>query len=325
MSTGRRIICSLGSGAAYGYAHIGVLKYLEERKIEVGGIAGTSMGAIVGGLYAYGYRADELEELSSKLNTLEIAKWFFPTFPKGGLIDSDNVKKFLSSLIGTARIENLPIPFRCVATDILTGTEVVFDSGPLIDGIVASMSIQGMFKPYHCRGLYLCDGALCNPVPWDIGNRLGDRNLIVNVIPTMGILPDGTRKVVFSSQLGGGECVEEETGFLNGIRSGSFLQSFKEIMDNLMSRKLSIHQLRSEIRHKESENLPSLMDVLMNWTFMTGVERKIPKPEPGKRQVLVEPEVSAYSPFDFRLGKELIRIGWDAAAALKDRIEELAG
>ncbi len=324
MNNRQPIICTLGSGAAFGYAHIGVLKYLEERKIPISGIAGTSMGAIVGGLYAYGYRAAELEELSTTLTSLEIAKWFFPTFPKGGLIDSDNVKKFLSSLIGNTRIENLPIPFRSVATDIVTGTEVVFDSGPLIDGIIASMSIQGMFKPYRCKGLYLCDGGLCNPVPWDIGDELGNRNLIVNVLPVMGYSPDGTRKVAQLSELACDECEEEEPGFLDGIRNGAFLESFKEIMDDFKKTGLSLSQLHNVIRHRETGPAPSLMDVLMNWNFMTAVERRIPKPEPGKQRILIEPDLEGYGPFDFKLGRELIQVGYEAAVKAGEKVEILS-
>jgi len=322
MKKNQPIVCTLGSGSALGFAHIGVFKFLEEQQIPVHGIAGTSMGAIVGGLYAYGYRADELEEVCATLNTFEIAKWFFPTFPRGGLIDSDNVKKFLSSLIGTAKIENLPIPFRCVATDIVTGTEVVFDSGPLIDGIIASMSIQGMFKPYPCKGMYLCDGGLCNPVPWNIGYELGKRNLIVNVLPVMGYSPDGKRIVVRTSSLPREEGEEEETAFRNGIKNGRFRDSFKEIMGGLKQRRLSIQQIRDEIGHKEAEHQPSLMDVLMNWSFMNSVERRIPRPVRGKKYLLIKPDLLRFSPFDFKRGKEIIQSGYNAAVAQKEEIKK---
>ena len=317
--------CTLGSGAAFGYAHIGVLQYLEDQDIQVSGIAGTSMGAIIGGLYAYGYRAKELEDLALGLNTLDIAKFFFPSFPRGGIIDSEQVKKFISSLVGDALIENLPIPFRSVATDIVTGDEVVFDSGPLIDGMIASMSIQGMFKPYRCKGLYLCDGGMCNPVPWNLGNDMGNVNIIVNVLPLLGYTADGKRAVLRISEISGETTPEREPGFTSSIKSGEILDTTRDLIHNLRHRKVTIKQLHSELWHSETSHSPSLMDVLMNWTFMTSVERRIPVTVRGVKQVIIKPDMEGYNPLDFKQGKTLIRKGYDCALKQEQLIRKLTG
>ncbi|MBN2051268.1 MAG: patatin-like phospholipase family protein [Spirochaetales bacterium] len=321
----KQIALTLGSGAALGYAHIGVLKFLEELNIKLSGIAGTSMGALVGGLYAYGYSAGELEKLVTRLNSLEIAKFFFPTFPRGGIIDSDNVKKFLASLIGDARIEDLSIPFRCVATDILTGNEVVFDSGPLLDGMIASMSIQGMFKPYSCKGLYLCDGGLCNPVPWDLGNELGDVNIIVNVLPLLGVTPGGKRKIEKISALAKEPIEKKEPGFLDVIKNGSIFDTLKDLMQDLKDKKTSLKQIHEDLWSKSEERQPSLTDVLMNWTFMTAVERRIPKRKKGRKQIILTPDPGKRNPLDFKTPKPVIAQGYEAAKEQEDRIRKLAG
>lgn len=322
MKNRKTISYTLGSGAAYGYAHIGFLKYMEEIGITPNGIAGTSMGAIVGGLYAYGYKAKELQDLVLGLNTTDIAKFFFPSFPKGGIIDSDNVKKFLYKLIGNSRIENLSIPFRAVATDIVSGTEVVFDSGPLIDGIMASMSIQGMFKPYQCKGLKLCDGGLSNPVPWDIGSTLGRVNLIVNVLPLLGYTGDGKRKTIYISKTPEPEEREEDAGFLNGIKNGKIFEHLKDMLEDIKNRRFSMEEFLEELGHSESEH-PSIMDVLMNWNFMTAVDRRIPKPIRGVKQFLLEPDTKPYSPFDFKKGNDLISRGYKETKKHGDDIKGL--
>jgi len=325
MKQKKDIACTLGSGAAFGYAHIGVFKYLEELGITVSGVAGTSMGAIVGGLYAYGYRAKELEELTLGLNRMELAKFFLPTFPRGGIVDSDNVKKFLSSLVGTARIEHLPIPFRSVATDILTGKEVIFDSGPLIDGMIASMSIQGMFNPYHCRGLYLCDGGMSNPLPWNLGNELGHVNIIVNVLPLLGYNQEGKRIVQRISEISADAEQKQENGFLDSIRNGTIFNTAKELINTFKQKKMTVQQLHKAVWGREENHAPSLMEVLMHWTFMTSVERRIPRPVRGVKQVLIEPDMKGFGPFDFRGGKELIERGYRSAREQEQRIKKYTG
>jgi NTE family protein len=158
----RKIVYTLSGGAAYGYAHIGVLKYLEEHNICPDAIVGTSMGAVVGGLYACGLNPMEIEAVAQRLRSAELMRLFFPSFPRGGIVDSGGVREFLSHYTGDRRIEELSIDYRTVAVDIHTGEEVIFDHGPLLDAILASMSIPAIFNPYHYRGRDLVDGGVLN-------------------------------------------------------------------------------------------------------------------------------------------------------------------
>ena len=154
----------LGSGGARGYAHIGVIEELEKAGFEIASISGTSMGALVGGLYAAGglqeYKAWVLE-----LDVLDVASLLDISFDKRGFIKGEKVFKKLKEIIGDVRIEELPIKFTAVATDIEANKEVWFQEGDLLTAIRASISIPSFFTPVEYKGMLLVDGGVLNPLP----------------------------------------------------------------------------------------------------------------------------------------------------------------
>ena len=161
---GKRIALVLGAGGARGLAHIGVIEALEARGYEIAAIAGSSMGALVGGIHAAGqltaYRDwVETMERSDVLRLLDVA------FGAPGLIRGDRVIGSLRELVGSHRIESLPMPFVAVATDLATQREVWFQSGPLFDAIRASIAIPMVFTPHFINGRELVDGGLLAPLP----------------------------------------------------------------------------------------------------------------------------------------------------------------
>ncbi|HET56151.1 MAG TPA: patatin, partial [Ignavibacteria bacterium] len=119
----------LGSGSAKGLSHIGVLKYLEEAEIKIDFIAGSSIGAMIGGAYAAGININEIEDIALKNDLASSVKYFLPTISKSGLISGAKVKEFLKDIVGDIKIENLKIPFTATATDIFTGQEINFNKG----------------------------------------------------------------------------------------------------------------------------------------------------------------------------------------------------
>jgi NTE family protein len=203
----------LSGGGARGLAHIGVLKQLEELNIPIDAIAGTSMGAVIGGLYAAGYSADELEQIALDLDwqatlsdtplredipyrrkqddrdflvkqrlTFKDGALSFPL----GLLQGQNMGVVLESLlVHTNEIDDfdrLPIPFRAVATDIATGEAVVFDHGHLPLAIRASLALPGFFAPVEVDGRLLVDGVLSKNVPIDVARAMGvDRVIVVDI------------------------------------------------------------------------------------------------------------------------------------------------
>jgi len=180
-----RIGLALGSGAARGLAHIGVLEVLEKEGIPIDMIAGTSAGALVGALYAQGKDASLIKNLVQDLSWKRLASMVDLTLPKTGFISGKKIKDQLELIFGgDLKFSDLGIPLACVATDIMTGEEIVLDQGSVLEGVRASISIPGIFTVVKLGGRYLVDGGLVNPVPVSILKKMGANFIIaVNVIP----------------------------------------------------------------------------------------------------------------------------------------------
>ncbi|MGP5568457.1 patatin-like phospholipase family protein [Pseudomonas helleri] len=204
----------LSGGAARGLAHVGVLKALEEQGIHIDAIAGTSMGAVIGGLYASGYKIDELEKLALSIDWQEAlsdspAREDVPFRRKQddrdflvrqklsfrddgslglplGVIQGQNLALLLESLLAHSSdvrdFDKLPIPFRAVATDIVSGEKVVFRKGHLPQVIRASMSIPAVFAPVEINGQLLVDGGMVDNIPVDVAREMGvDLVIVVDI------------------------------------------------------------------------------------------------------------------------------------------------
>jgi len=159
-----RVALALGSGGARGYAHIGVIEELRERGHDVVTIAGTSMGALVGGLAAAG-TLDEFTAWVSGLTQRDVLRLLDPTLTGPGAIKAERVVRKVSEILDGALIEDLPIPYTAVATDIGSRREVWFQDGPVDVAIRASIAIPSVITPVMLNGRLLADGGLVNPVP----------------------------------------------------------------------------------------------------------------------------------------------------------------
>ena len=155
---------ALGSGGARGYAHIGVIQALEEHGCEIVAVAGTSMGALVGGLHAAGRLAPYAEWVGS-LTQRDVLRLLDPSLHVPGLIRGDKVMARVRELLAGVRIEDLPVPFTAVATDLLTGKEVWFQQGPVEVAIRASAALPSFIVPVMLNGRLLADGGMMNPIP----------------------------------------------------------------------------------------------------------------------------------------------------------------
>jgi len=172
---------ALGAGAARGWTHIGVLRELADNGIKPDVIAGTSIGAIVGGCYAAG-RLDAVEAFARSLTKRRVFAMMDLSFSGMSLISGDRLKSALEKEVNGIQIEDLPIPFAAVATEVGTGHEVWLQRGPLDLAIRASYALPGIFEPVRIGDRYLFDGALVNPVPVTVCRALGAEFVIaVNV------------------------------------------------------------------------------------------------------------------------------------------------
>jgi NTE family protein len=154
----------LGSGGARGYAHIGVIDVLLEKGYDIRSIAGSSMGALIGGLYAGG-KLEAYKKWVLTLDMLDVAKLIDFSLGKSGMIQGEKVFKVIQKMIGDVRIEELKIPFTAVATDIIKEKEVWLQKGSLLDAIRASIAIPTIFTPKIIENRYLIDGGILNPLP----------------------------------------------------------------------------------------------------------------------------------------------------------------
>jgi NTE family protein len=165
-----RLGLALGGGAALGLSHIGVLKVLAEEGVRVSAVAGTSAGSVVGAAFAAGLGWQEIRDKARRLEWAHLASI---VVPRRGLLRLDRMERFIEQDLGVGSFADLGIPFAAVATDITTGEEVVFTTGPLGRALRASCSVPGLFEPVEVDGRVLVDGGLVNDVPADIARRLG--------------------------------------------------------------------------------------------------------------------------------------------------------
>ncbi|HHY91328.1 MAG TPA: patatin-like phospholipase family protein [Clostridiales bacterium] len=157
-----KIGLALSGGSVWGLAHIGVLKALEEYQIPISYISGTSVGALIGGLYASGISASKLEELAYQTQWKDLCRF---AIPHGGLFTNEPMESLIHKHIGYKTFEDLKIPFAAICTDLISGEEVVIQSGKFTTAIRASTAIPGIFQPVVVEGRTLVDGGVVNNLP----------------------------------------------------------------------------------------------------------------------------------------------------------------
>ena len=167
----RTVSLVLGSGGARGLAHIGVIHWLEENNYTIESISGCSMGALVGGVYAAG-KLDDFERWVGAITKVDVVTLLDLSWGKTGLVKGDKIINTLIDLVGDQLIENLPVSYTAVASDVNSEKEVWISSGKLFDAIRASISLPLFFTPFNYKGVALIDGGVLNPVP--IAPTFGD-------------------------------------------------------------------------------------------------------------------------------------------------------
>ena len=206
----------LGSGGARGLAHIGVIRWLEENNFEIKSISGCSIGSLIGGVYAAG-KLDQLEEWMISLKKTDIASLLDFSWGSGGIFKGDKIINTLVGFLEDIQIENLPLPFTAVATDIVTEKEVWINSGSLFEAIRASSSLPLFFTPVKNGAAILIDGGVLNPVP---------------IAPTFNDDNDLTIAVNL-----GGALIKENTEIKNELDTnmtiGKFQYDIKSFIDSI--------------------------------------------------------------------------------------------
>lgn len=285
-----KIGLALGSGAARGLTHIGVLKAIEEKGIKISYISGTSIGALIGGAYAAGFSVAEIEKIALQTDWKLMAKLFSPTLTSKSLMNSSYLTEFLNTLYANKTFENLKIPFSAVSTDILTGRMVVLNKGDLLTAIRASISLPIIFSPVTCGEYKLVDGGLVNPTPVDIvKNMKMDKVIAVNLrkFDTYIVENSNEKKVLNAA------------GAMKDLSVNDKIEYFlKHPLPYLSDSKTM------EIRD------PKFWSVLYNMFIIVQVQIGNLNMQLAKPDILIEPDTSNYKSFDFSKAKELIEIGY---------------
>lgn len=176
---------ALGGGYARGLAHIGVLEVLETAGVPIDIITGTSMGALIGALYAREKAAAMLKQQAYQMDMVKLAALIDPAVLKSGLFAGKRITSLLKRFMGDSTFEELEIPFACVATDIISGEEVVMNTGKVLDAVRASISIPVIFTVVKKDGRLLVDGGLVNNIPVSVARQMGaDYVIAVDVTPS---------------------------------------------------------------------------------------------------------------------------------------------
>jgi len=289
-----RIGLALGAGAARGWSHIGVILELASQGIYPDVIAGTSIGAVVGGCYAAN-KFDVLEAFARSLTRKRVFSLMDFSLSGIGLLGGGRLKTRLDQELSGAAIEDLKVPFAAVATEISTGHEIWLRKGDLIQAIRASYALPGIFEPVRVNGRWLFDGALVNPVPVTVCRALGAElviavNLIGDTALRGSVVTDHETLDQTSSQSETGKPAEErKPRFFNGVR-GSLYRHFG----------------------RRQDGAPGIAHAMIDAFNITQGRISRSRLAGDPPEVMINARLSPIGLFDFHRADELIAIGREA-------------
>jgi NTE family protein len=303
-----KIGIALGGGAARGWAHIGVMRVLEREGIAPDVIAGSSVGAVVGGCYAAG-KLDEIEEFAKSLTKRRVMGLLDFHITGSGLIAGDRLRRLLEHDLADLRIEDLPLRFAAIATELGTGHEIWITRGPLVEALRASYALPGVFDPVKLGGRWLIDGAIVNPIPVTTARALGaDLVLCVNLNGDIRIR--GT--VIQSHSAERDEPDEIVEAVTEERRRWSVLNPMLD----------AAGRMRSRGRRSDAPGIASVMVDAFNITQDRIARSRLAGDPPD---VMIAPKLSPVGLFEFHRAEECMELGKQAAERALPDILELMG
>jgi NTE family protein len=295
---------ALGAGAARGWAHIGALRELAAIGLAPDVIVGSSIGAVVGGCFAAG-QLDTLESFARSLTKRRVFGLLDVSFTGGGLIGGDRLRLRLEQTMGDMRIEDLPIRYAGVATEIGSGHEIWLKRGPLVEAMRASYALPGVFEPVRIAGRWLFDGAIVNPVPVSVARALGaDRVIALNI----AVEGSGRGTAIQDTPEPDEAPIEPPSaedarvGVMNGLRRSA----------GLLRRQWT----------SDGSGAPGLASVMVNAFNITQDRIMRSRLAGDPPDVLVSLKVGKIGLFEFHRAEELIALGREAVRKARDEIAE---
>lgn len=301
---GLKIGLVLGSGSARGLAHVGVILALEAYNIPIDIIAGTSIGSVIGSLYASGATIKQLEEVTLSIKMSKTLFMLDSTFPHSGLISGDRIEKMLNQFaLKDKTFDDLSISFAAVATDVESGAKVILNQGKVIDAVRASIAIPGIFTPVKYGDYYLVDGGVVDPVPVDVVQMMG-ADIIIAVSLTK-INPCSTILMI-----------DKETGHLKEVENLEDLRinkeespKFKDIEENtsLIDKEKGFFKEKIEQVKSKFEG-PNIFEIINQSSDIMGAKITDQSLE-GADVVIVPFGIKEINLFDFDKAEILIKGG----------------
>ena len=304
---GLKIGLALGGGSARGLAHVGVILALEAYNIPIDIIAGTSIGSVIGGLYASGATIEQLEEVALSIKKSKTLFMIDPVFPHSGLISGDRIEKMLNQFsLKDKAFDDLKIPFAAVATDVESGAKVILNQGKVIDAVRASISIPGIFTPVKYQDYYLVDGGVVDPVPVDVAQMMGADIIIAVSLAKINLY---TAVLMIDKETGQLKEVENlEDLIINKEESPKFkdtkdTEEITPFFDEEKSRlKRKIEQVKSKFEG------PNIFEIISQSTDIMGAKITYQSLE-GADVVIVPFGIKEINLFDFDKAEMLIKGG----------------
>jgi NTE family protein len=286
---------ALGSGAALGLAHIGILKVLEREGIPIDIVAGSSMGALLGVFWGYGLSSKDIEEIAQQFSSKQaLLKLVDLTIPKAGIFTGRRVTKFLAHNLGNATFRDLKIPVKVTAVDYHRREVVVLDEGSLVDAIRASVSIPAVFEPIKIYGRWMIDGGVLDPVPVDVLYQAGVRKIIaVNTLPS----PENIHR-----------------------KYSELAQQWEQLLLKMQNRRGLNIGFKMRRAWKNWVN-PNIVDVIMH--TMQAMEFELAEVGCAQADVVLHPTVPRINWYEFYHLDQLIQRGVDEAEAHLPEIKKL--
>jgi NTE family protein len=300
---------ALGSGAARGLAHIGVLKVLEEAGISVDVIAGTSMGAFIGAMYAAGVPVAQMEQVAREIDWRRMARLLDPVVPTSGLTDGRKLVAFIAELLPARDFEDLQLDFAVTTTDIHTGEAVIIRQGNLLEALHASLAFPGIFSPVRFGQRLLVDGGLCTPIPADVTRTLGaDKIICVCTIPTVA---KKTRETFLPSSE---DRPHHSRGWRNLFTPRKVERAFQvSLREEGQEPPVNSNQLRTPNIFRVCAQSVAIMENVIN-----DLHLKL-----SPHDLLIRPKLDGITLLEFHRAEEVIAAGEEATRAVLPRIRQL--
>ena len=300
MNKNKKIGLALGGGAARGWAHIGAIKALEEAGIPISYVAGTSIGSLIGGVYASG-KLNELESLALSMDWKNVIGYLDMAYFKNGLLDGEKVIKILKKGFIKKNIKNTQIPYAAVATELKSGKEKVFLNGDMGNAIRSSISIPGIFTTLKLNNKDYVDGGLVNPLPVSVVKKMG-ADIVIAVDLNYEIFG---KKPLFKSR----------------NPKGKYKSDFLKKMEITYLKFES--KLKTKLNKWMDNRWPTIFDVIGNSVNI--MQHKITNQnlKKDKPDFLIRTKLGYVQPFDFQLAEQVIDHGYSQTKKIIPKLKKL--